>query len=243
MLMTNSIAEAYRDLDDISASFCINHDGKVVAATVGSARRAASKTTSRRRWRSGQGAATQQVGEARGAGEVSGADEECIYSSIRGIGCFDSCLRACFSRPACLARRPGTDRDQNRCRSLLFPEQLTLPQASRARWRCTFAWQELHVTRTRPAIGLIPARLLDSRRAGSKLVAATYPTGRSSLCRWIRRPTKRVHSKFIIQARIAAAPGNHIVQGRLRSRPATRANVSEDDQRCNRHNWKIAAAP
>ena len=50
LLNGDSISREYGGLDDLPASFFVDRNGKVVAASVGLTQRATSRATSRRRW-------------------------------------------------------------------------------------------------------------------------------------------------------------------------------------------------
>jgi Disulphide bond corrector protein DsbC len=100
----------------------------------------------------------------------------------------------------------------------LFPEQLTLPAGKPSQVALHFRVAEgLHINSHTPSDEyLIPTDFSIPDGSGAKLLAATYPTG--SIITLPMDPKTRLSvytGEFIIQARIAATPGNHLVQGKL----------------------------
>jgi hypothetical protein len=100
----------------------------------------------------------------------------------------------------------------------LFPEQLTLPAGKPSQVALHFRVAEgLHINSHTPSDEyLIPTDFSIPDGSGAKLLAATYPTG--SIITLPMDPKTRLSvytGEFIIQARISATPGNHLVQGKL----------------------------
>lgn len=101
----------------------------------------------------------------------------------------------------------------------LFPEQVTLPagKASPVELHFRIA-QGLHVNSHTPSDEfLIPTVFSIPDGAGVKLANATYPKGTDITLPADPKTRLNVYTgDFIIQTRLLAAPGNHLVQAKLR---------------------------
>lgn len=100
----------------------------------------------------------------------------------------------------------------------LFPEQLTIPagQANQVALHFRVA-QGLHVNSHTPSEEfLIPTDFSIPDGSGVKMQAATYPAGTIISLPFDPKTKLSVYTgEFIIQARIVALPGNHLVQAKL----------------------------
>lgn len=101
----------------------------------------------------------------------------------------------------------------------LFPEQVSVPAGKPAQVALHFrVAQGLHINSHTPSDDfLIPTTFSIPDDSGVRLDAATYPAG--SLMTLTYDPTTKLSvytGEFIIQARIVATAGNHLVQAKLR---------------------------
>ena len=100
----------------------------------------------------------------------------------------------------------------------LFPEQVTLPAGKPNPVALHFrVAQGLHINSHTPSAAfLIPTDFSIPDGSGVRLVTASYPAG--AIITLAADPETRLSvytGQFIIQARITASPGNHLVQGKL----------------------------
>jgi hypothetical protein len=100
----------------------------------------------------------------------------------------------------------------------LFPEQVSVPAGKPSPVTLHFRIaQGLHINSHTPSADfLIPTTFSIPDGAGVRLDAATYPAG--TLISLPIDPTTKLSvytGEFIIQARIVAAAGNHLVEGKL----------------------------
>jgi hypothetical protein len=100
----------------------------------------------------------------------------------------------------------------------LFPEQVTVPAGKSSAVALHFRVAEgLHINSNKPREDyLIPTTFAIPEDSGVRLEAAAYPAG-ADITLPIDPGTKlSVYTgEFSIDARIVAAPGNHLVEGRL----------------------------
>ena len=102
--------------------------------------------------------------------------------------------------------------------SFLFPEQVTVAADKPNQVALHFrVGQGLHINSHAPSDDyLIPTEFSIPSGAGVRLDTATYPAGTViSLPSDPKTKLSVYTGEFIIQARIAATPGNHLVQGKL----------------------------
>ena len=100
----------------------------------------------------------------------------------------------------------------------LFPEQISIPAGKPNQVALHFrVGQGLHINSHTPSDEfLIPTDLSMPDGAGVKLQAATYPAGAMISLPFDPKTKLSVYTgEFIIQARVVAAPGNHLVQAKL----------------------------
>lgn len=101
----------------------------------------------------------------------------------------------------------------------LFPEQVTVPagKASPVTLHFRIA-QGLHINSHTPSEDyLIPTVFSIPGDAGVKLQTASYPAGSTLILPIDPKSKLNVYTgEFVIQARIVAAGGNHLVQAKLR---------------------------
>ena len=100
----------------------------------------------------------------------------------------------------------------------LFPEQVTVPAGKATPVTLHFrVAQGLHINSHTPSDEfLIPTTFSIPEDAGLRLASATYPAG--TMITLPIDPTTKLSvytGEFIIQARIVATAGNHLVQGKL----------------------------
>jgi len=100
----------------------------------------------------------------------------------------------------------------------LFPEQVSVPVGKPSQVALHFRIaQGLHINSHTPSDEfLIPTEFSIPEGSGVRLDAATYPAG--TVMTLPIDPTTKLSvytGEFIIQARIVAAAGNHLVQGKL----------------------------
>jgi hypothetical protein len=100
----------------------------------------------------------------------------------------------------------------------LFPEQVSVPVGKPSQVALHFRIaQGLHINSHTPTDDfLIPTEFSIPEGSGVRLDAATYPAG--TVMTLPIDPTTKLSvytGEFIIQARIVAAAGNHLVQGKL----------------------------
>jgi hypothetical protein len=101
----------------------------------------------------------------------------------------------------------------------LFPEQVTLPAGKPSPVALHFRiGQGLHINSHAPSHDfLIPTVLSLPAGAGVRLDAASYPTGAQMSSPTDPQTRISVYTgDFVIQARLVATPGDHLVQGTLR---------------------------
>jgi DsbC/DsbD-like thiol-disulfide interchange protein len=121
---------------------------------------------------------------------------------------------------------PRADRLQSRSAATakeaveyLFPEQITLPAGKPAKVALHFRVAEgLHINSHTPGEDyLIPTVLTLPEADGVRLLDAVYPPGRAFALPADPKEKLNVYSgEFIIEARLVAAPGNHLVEAGLR---------------------------
>jgi cytochrome c biogenesis DsbD-like protein len=100
----------------------------------------------------------------------------------------------------------------------LFPEQVTIAAGKPSRVELHFrVGQGLHINSHTPSADyLIPTDFSIPEGAGVKLDGAAYPEGKIITLPFDPTTKLSVYTgEFMIEARIAAAPGNHLVQARL----------------------------
>ena len=102
--------------------------------------------------------------------------------------------------------------------SYLFPEQVTIPASKPNQVALHFrVAQGFHINSHTPSDDyLIPTEFSIPNGAAVRLDAATYPAG--TVISLPADPKTRLNvytGEFIIQARMVAAPGNHLVQAKL----------------------------
>jgi len=101
----------------------------------------------------------------------------------------------------------------------LFPEQVSVPAGKQSQWALHFRIaQGLHINSHTPSDEfLIPTTFSVPEESGVRLASITYPAG-TVMTLPIDPSTKlSVYTgEFILQARIVATAGNHLVQGKLR---------------------------
>jgi DsbC/DsbD-like thiol-disulfide interchange protein len=112
--------------------------------------------------------------------------------------------------------RPAIAKDESV--SYLFPEQVTVPAGKANQVALHFrVAQGLHINSHTPSDDyLIPTEFSIPNGGGVRLDTATYPTG--TVISLPADPKTRLSvytGEFIIQARIVAAQGNHLVQAKL----------------------------
>lgn len=100
----------------------------------------------------------------------------------------------------------------------LFPEQVNAPAGKPIQVALHFRIaQGLHINSNKPSDDfLIPTTFSIPDGAGVRLTSATYPAG--TVITLPVDPTTKLSvytGEFIIQARLVAAAGNHLVQGKL----------------------------
>ncbi len=101
----------------------------------------------------------------------------------------------------------------------LFPEQVSVPAGKASAVTLHFrVAQGLHINSHTPSDEfLIPTTFSIPDGTGVRLAAATYPPGAIVSLAFDPKTKVSVYTgEFIIQARIVAVPGNHLVQGKLR---------------------------
>jgi hypothetical protein len=101
----------------------------------------------------------------------------------------------------------------------LFPEQVSVPAGKTTPVTLHFrVAQGLHINSHTPSDEfLIPTTFSIPDGMGVQLGAATYPPGTIVSLAFDPKTKLSVYTgEFEIQARIVAAPGNHLVQGKLR---------------------------
>jgi len=101
----------------------------------------------------------------------------------------------------------------------LFPEQVTVPAGKPSQVALHFRIaQGLHINSHTPSYEeLIPTTFSIPEGEGVRLDSATYPAG--TVMTLAIDPTTKLSvytGEFIIQARLVATAGNHLVQGKLR---------------------------
>jgi hypothetical protein len=112
--------------------------------------------------------------------------------------------------------RPAIARDE--AVKYLFPEQVTVPAGKPNPVALHFrVAQGLHINSHTPSDDyLIPTDFSIPDGGGVRLQAVTYPAGTViSLPADPKTKLSAYTGEFIVQARIVAAPGNHLVQARL----------------------------
>ena len=100
----------------------------------------------------------------------------------------------------------------------LFPEQVTVPAGKPSQVALHFRIaQGLHINSHTPSDEfLIPTTFSIPDGSGVRLDAATYPAGSSITLTYDPTTKLSVYTgEFIIQARLVATAGNHLVQGKL----------------------------
>jgi hypothetical protein len=100
----------------------------------------------------------------------------------------------------------------------LFPEQLTLPAGKPSPVALHFRVAEgMHINSHTPSDEyLIPTDFSIPDGSGAKLLAASYPAGSIITLPMDPKTKLSVYTgEFIIQARMTAAAGNHLVQAKL----------------------------
>lgn len=100
----------------------------------------------------------------------------------------------------------------------LFPEQITIPAGKSNQVALHFrVAQGLHINSHTPSDEfLIPTDLSIPEGAGVRLETADYPAGTMISLPFDPKTKLSVYTgEFIIQARVVAAPGNHLVQAKL----------------------------
>jgi hypothetical protein len=100
----------------------------------------------------------------------------------------------------------------------LFPEQVTVPAAQPSKVALHFrVGQGLHINSHSPSEEyLIPTEFSIPDGSGVKLVSAGYPAGVMIALAADPKTKLSVYTgEFIVQARILAASGNHLVQAKL----------------------------
>lgn len=100
----------------------------------------------------------------------------------------------------------------------LFPEQVAIPAGKPNQVELHFrVAQGLHVNSHTPSEEfLIPTDLAIPDGSGVKLLAANYPAGTIISLPFDPKTRLSVYTgEFIIQTRVVAAPGNHLVQAKL----------------------------
>jgi len=108
---------------------------------------------------------------------------------------------------------------KNEAVQYLFPEQVTIAAAKSSPVTLHFRIAEgMHINSHTPSDEyLIPTVFSIPDGDGVKLEAATYPTGANITLPSDPKTKLNVYSgEFIIQAKIVAPAGNHLVQGKLR---------------------------
>jgi len=103
--------------------------------------------------------------------------------------------------------------------SYLFPEQVTVTAGKPSSVALHFRVAPgLHINSHTPSDdSLIPTVFSIPADAGVKLDAADYPPGVQFALTLDPKTRLNVYTgEFVVQARIVAAPGNHLVQGKLR---------------------------
>jgi hypothetical protein len=101
----------------------------------------------------------------------------------------------------------------------LFPEQVTLPAGKPSPVALHFRIaQGLHINSHTPSgDSLIPTTFFIPSDAGARLDGASYPSGADFALLLDSSEKLSVYTgDFVVQARLVAAPGNHLVQGTLR---------------------------
>ncbi|HEY1767300.1 MAG TPA: protein-disulfide reductase DsbD domain-containing protein [Terracidiphilus sp.] len=127
---------------------------------------------------------------------------------------------ASFIAPAQIVSPDAQSRSQNKPDSVayLFPEQVTVPAGKPSSVAMHFRVAEgLHINSHTPSADyLIPTTFSIPATAQVRLDAADYPAGTvMTLPIDPQTQLSAYTGDFVIQARIVAAPGNHLVQGRL----------------------------
>jgi hypothetical protein len=100
----------------------------------------------------------------------------------------------------------------------LFPEQVTIAAGKPSQVALHFrVGQGLHINSHTPSADyLIPTDFSIPDHAGVKLSGAAYPEGKIITLPFDPTTKLSVYTgEFIIEARIAATPGNHLVQAKL----------------------------
>ena len=100
----------------------------------------------------------------------------------------------------------------------LFPEQVTIAAGKPSHVELHFrVGQGLHINSHTPSADyLIPTDFSIPESAGVKLDGVAYPEGKIITLPFDPTTKLSVYTgEFMIEARIAAAPGNHLVQARL----------------------------
>jgi hypothetical protein len=100
----------------------------------------------------------------------------------------------------------------------LFPEQVTVPAGKPSQVALHFrVGQGLHINSHTPSADyLIPTDLSIPDGAGVRLDGATYPAGKIMTLPFDPTTKLSVYTdEFVIEARVAATPGNHLVQAKL----------------------------
>jgi hypothetical protein len=125
----------------------------------------------------------------------------------------------------CSSNGYGQDFSQNRsivksdAVQYLFPEQVTVPAGKASLVNLHFRIAPgLHINSHTPSEDyLIPTTFSIPEGAGVKLDIATYPAGTALTLPADPKTKLSVYTgEFAIQARIVSAPGNHLVEARLR---------------------------
>ena len=101
----------------------------------------------------------------------------------------------------------------------MFPEQVTVPSAKISEVALHFRIRQgLHINSHTPREDyLIPTTFSIPETSGVRLAGANYPSGTDFTLPLDPKDKLSVYTgEFTIQARIVAAPGNHLVEARLR---------------------------
>lgn len=135
--------------------------------------------------------------------------------SVAGLFGLGSLLAAQIV-PTSPQNRPAVARTE--AVTYLFPEQVTIAAGKPSQVALHFrVGQGLHINSHTPSADyLIPTDFSIPDNAGVKLSGAAYPEGKIITLPFDPTTKLSVYTgEFIIEARVAATPGNHLVQAKL----------------------------
>jgi hypothetical protein len=136
--------------------------------------------------------------------------------SVAGLFGLGSLLALAQIVPTSPQNRPAVARTE--AVTYLFPEQVTIAAGKPSQVALHFrVGQGLHINSHTPSADyLIPTDFSIPDNAGVKLSGAAYPEGKIITLPFDPTTKLSVYTgEFIIEARVAAAPGNHLVQAKL----------------------------